>query len=135
MNLLSAKTVAHSTAPPSSTICVQNATSNITRDNHVVAEKIQPPVQPEKFAEPILAEVVIEAEKPAPVICQVDKGKCWSCTKKTGLLGYDCKCGFVFCKKHRLPETHACEFDYISHGKQVLAMNNPVIKTEKLERI
>ena len=37
-------------------------------------------------------------EKPA-----VDRKRCFDCKKKVGLLGVECKCGFVFCNKHRLP--------------------------------
>ena len=34
---------------------------------------------------------------------QDDKKKCYDCKRKIGLLGNECKCGFVFCKAHRLP--------------------------------
>ncbi len=37
---------------------------------------------------------------------QLDKKRCFTCNKKTGLLGIECKCTFVFCNGHRLPEAH-----------------------------
>ena len=66
---------------------------------------------------------------------QEDKSKCWNCTKKVGLMGFECQCGFTFCKKHRMPESHECDYDFITHGKKALSENNPQIKTEKIEKI
>jgi predicted nucleic acid binding AN1-type Zn finger protein len=37
-----------------------------------------------------------------------------------GLLGIECKCGFVYCNGHRLPENHNCEFDHKMSGKDKL---------------
>ena len=80
------------------------------------------------------APVVLEGV-PAPVVpTQADKSKCWSCQKKAGPLGFACKCGFVFCKSHRLPENHKCGFDFALEGKRQLEKLNPVVKTDKLEK-
>lgn len=43
---------------------------------------------------------------------QKDKKRCFDCNKKLGLLGIECKCGYVYCGGHRLPEKHGCEFDH-----------------------
>eukprot|EP00929_Paragymnodinium_shiwhaense_P054653 TRINITY_DN27405_c0_g1_i1.p1 TRINITY_DN27405_c0_g1~~TRINITY_DN27405_c0_g1_i1.p1 ORF type:complete len:245 (-),score=88.35 TRINITY_DN27405_c0_g1_i1:193-927(-) len=56
---------------------------------------------------------------------QKDKTKCWFCSKKCGLLGFDCKCGYVFCSQHRYAEEHNCEFDHKARGREILAKNNP----------
>ena len=85
----------------------------------------------EKIAEPALDDQTLQTQRPP----QTDKSKCWCCTKKTGLLAYDCKCGYSFCKTHRLPETHECLFDFVAHGKKILTLNNPVVKNDKLERM
>ena len=37
------------------------------------------------------------------------------CKKKTGLTAMKCRCGMVFCPKHRLPEKHNCSYDFRSH--------------------
>ena len=66
---------------------------------------------------------------------QVEKNKCWACKKKTGLMGFECQCGFTFCKLHRLPEKHECEFNFVECSKNILAQKNPVVKNDKLERI
>lgn len=43
---------------------------------------------------------------------QKDKKRCFNCNKKTGLLGIECKCGYVYCNSHRLPENHECQFNH-----------------------
>jgi predicted nucleic acid binding AN1-type Zn finger protein len=34
--------------------------------------------------------------------------RCAMCRKKVGALGFECKCGNVFCVRHRILEDHAC---------------------------
>ena len=43
---------------------------------------------------------------------QKDPTKCFKCHKKLGLLGTECKCNYVFCNLHRLPEDHDCSYNY-----------------------
>ena len=66
---------------------------------------------------------------------QPDKRFCWFCTKKTKMNRFKCRCGFVFCKKCRMPEQHNCDFDYHSHGKQFLTRTNPKIAKLKLKKL
>lgn len=64
------------------------------------------------------------------------KQKCHLCEKKVGLLAFDCKCGKVFCSRHRLPENHDCSFDHKTFEKKIL--NNAInVKCEfiKVEKI
>lgn len=51
---------------------------------------------------------------------QKDKKRCFDCNKKTGLLGIECKCGYVYCNAHRMPEIHNCGFDHKQTGKDKL---------------
>lgn len=60
-------------------------------------------------------------EKPREV--QTDKTKCWYCGRKCGLTGFECRCGYVFCSKHRYAEDHKCDFDHIENGRNILAKN------------
>ena len=48
------------------------------------------------------------------------KKKCHLCEKKIKLLGFDCKCGHIFCSTHRLPEDHSCSFDHKAFEKKNL---------------
>lgn len=62
------------------------------------------------------------------------RNRCKSCNKKVGLAShFKCRCGEIFCPRHRLPEEHACNVDYKSAGRDVLAKKNPVCKADKLE--
>lgn len=47
---------------------------------------------------------------------QKDRKRCFNCQKKVGMLGTECKCKFVFCNSHRLPEAHNCSFDFKAAG-------------------
>ena len=51
---------------------------------------------------------------------QSDRKRCFGCNKKVGLLGIECKCSYVFCNAHRLPENHECEFNHKQSGKDKL---------------
>jgi hypothetical protein len=35
---------------------------------------------------------------------QKKKNKCWNCKKKVGVMGFPCKCEYIFCTHCRLPE-------------------------------
>lgn len=58
---------------------------------------------------------------------QKDKTRCWFCQKKCGLTGFECRCGYTFCAKHRYAEEHNCDFDHKGAGREILAKNNPNI--------
>jgi len=78
-----------------------------------------------------------EAEKPAEeeqaeTEEQKDKTRCWLCSKKVGLLGFECRCGYTFCAKHRYAEDHDCQFDHKAKGREILAKNNPNITPQKI---
>lgn len=66
----------------------------------------------------------------------VTKNRCLSCKKKLGpveVLGLKCRCGGVFCQRHRLPEYHSCSVNYKKDGAELLAKQNPICKGDKLE--
>jgi len=87
-------------------------------------EKEKAPAEPDAQN----AENKAEAEPEAPVRKeQEDKTKCWFCGKKCGLTGFECRCGYVFCAKHRYAEDHDCDFDHKGTGRDILAKNNPNI--------
>eukprot|EP01015_Nassula_variabilis_P006272 TRINITY_DN1476_c0_g1_i4.p2 TRINITY_DN1476_c0_g1~~TRINITY_DN1476_c0_g1_i4.p2 ORF type:complete len:153 (-),score=21.76 TRINITY_DN1476_c0_g1_i4:164-622(-) len=72
-----------------------------------------------------------EAEKKP----KADPSRCFVCKKKVGLLGFQCKCQFTFCKDHRLPENHSCDFDFNTMEKERLKKANPTVKSSKLETV
>jgi len=62
-----------------------------------------------------------EEEKLPEKKVQKNKKRCFTCNKKVGFTGTECKCGFVFCGTHRYPEAHSCEFDFKTHDRANLA--------------
>jgi hypothetical protein len=61
------------------------------------------------------------------------KKKCYFCSKKLGVFGIECRCGELFCTKHRHPEDHNCKFDFKSHDKEIL--KNNVVGGGEFEKI
>ncbi|CAN0409350.1 unnamed protein product [Lampetra planeri] len=52
---------------------------------------------------------------------QKNKRRCFTCRARLELVQQElglCRCGFVFCSLHRLPEQHACTYDHMGHGRQ-----------------
>jgi len=72
-------------------------------------------------------------EVEAPKKVQVNTSRCWTCNRKIGLTGFQCKCEFFFCAEHRYSDRHECAFDFKAVGKQQLAKANPVIAPAKLK--
>lgn len=68
-----------------------------------------------------------ESSAPAKKAEQTDKTKCWFCSRKCGLMGFDCRCGYVFCSRCRYAEDHDCDFDHKSRGREIIAKANPNI--------
>jgi hypothetical protein len=78
----------------------------------------------------------------------VSKKRCCNCNKKVGLLGFKCRClnennePNEFCSNCRAQNFnigdktgHNCTFDYKQMGRILLAKNNPLIQTVKVESI
>ncbi|XP_054784325.1 zinc finger A20 and AN1 domain-containing stress-associated protein 12-like [Prosopis cineraria] len=61
-----------------------------------------------------------------------EKKRCKSCNKKVGVTGFTCRCGDLFCGKHRYPEEHSCTIDYKHIGRELIKKQNPLFKAPKL---
>ncbi|OXA53300.1 zinc finger A20 and AN1 domain-containing stress-associated protein 9 [Folsomia candida] len=61
--------------------------------------------------------------------------RCMSCRKKVGLTGFECRCGGLFCSTHRYSDKHNCSFDYRQLGADEIRKNNPVVVSEKINKI
>jgi len=86
--------------------------------------------------ESLIAEVkpvAVVEEKPKSV--EKETNKCGKCSKKVGIMGHKCKCESTFCKAHRLPEDHDCEYDFKQVGKEKLAKDNQQVVASKIARI
>ena len=62
----------------------------------------------------------------------IEKQICNFCKKNIGLLKFSCRCGYVYCNKHCIPESHNCKFDYRGYAQSLIEKSNPLIKPSKL---
>ncbi|CAN9499042.1 unnamed protein product [Ophioblennius macclurei] len=69
-------------------------------------------------------------EKPKP-----KKNRCFTCHKKVGLIGFDCRCGNIFCSRHRYSDLHNCTFDYKADAAEKIRKENPKVAGEKIKKI
>jgi hypothetical protein len=69
------------------------------------------------------------------VVVKAGPTRCSACKKRVGLMGFDCRCGSIFCGVHRYSDQHSCPFDYQSAAREAIAKANPVVKADKLDRI
>ncbi|TRY77611.1 hypothetical protein DNTS_005768 [Danionella cerebrum] len=77
-------------------------------------------------AEPALEEP--ERSKPK-------KNRCFTCRKKLGLTGFNCRCGQLFCGVHRYSDVHSCSFDYKADAAEKIRKENPLVVGEKIKKI
>ncbi|XP_010540147.1 PREDICTED: zinc finger A20 and AN1 domain-containing stress-associated protein 7-like [Tarenaya hassleriana] len=101
---------------------------------------------PEQPAKPVPASAeaaVVNGTEPTATPGAADKhepprhpsNRCSSCNKKVGVMGFKCKCGSTFCGDHRYPEKHECSFDFKEAGRDAIAKANPLVKSDKVQRI
>ncbi|KAL6563770.1 switch-activating protein Sap1 [Orobanche gracilis] len=57
------------------------------------------------------------------------------CRKRVGLMGFQCRCGDVFCSEHRYSDRHDCSYDYKAAGREAIARENPVVRAMKLVKV
>lgn len=94
-------------------------------------------VPQEEIAAPeplVFAPAPMEPEEPEKPV-QANRNRCFCCNKKVGLLGFECRCGYVYCSGHRHAADHTCTFDYATFDKERLAKANPVIAASKLDKL
>jgi len=65
---------------------------------------------------------------------QKDRTKCLLCSKKVGLVGIECRCGYIYCGSCRLPERHNCSFDYLTYDRNLLQKANEKVSSS-IEKI
>jgi len=58
-----------------------------------------------------------------------------ACNKKLMLTDITCKCCLRFCSAHRMPESHACSYDFKAEGKKLLETNLLKVNGSKMERV
>lgn len=51
------------------------------------------------------------------------------------IIGFECRCGGLFCAVHRYSDKHDCSFNYRELGAEEIRRNNPVVVGEKIQKI
>jgi hypothetical protein len=105
------------------------------------AAVVVPPVVPEEEEATVtaVAEVAVPELPDVPAAAaaapQANPGRCYSCQKKVGLLGFACRCTFTFCSSHRYADAHACPFDYKGAAATLLTKANPLVAGSKITKV
>lgn len=63
------------------------------------------------------------------------KSRCAACGRRVGLMGFECRCGAVFCGAHRYSDRHDCGYDYRGAGRDAIARANPVVSADKVDKL
>lgn len=50
-------------------------------------------------------------------------------------VGFDCRCGNLFCAIHRYSDMHACPYDYKAEAAEKIRKENPVVIAEKIQKL
>jgi len=69
---------------------------------------------------------------------QKNKNRCFTCDKKIGTTetpGIECKCLYIFCPSHRMPNDHDCPFDFKGLQRKKLAKENTAVNHKKFDTI
>ncbi|NWR77870.1 ZFAN5 protein, partial [Centropus unirufus] len=111
----------------------------MTEMNFAREEKVTP--KPE--AEPVVTQPSPSGSQPStsqneektPEQRKPKKNRCFTCRKKLGLFGIDCRCGNIFCGLHRYSDRHNCPYDYKAEAAEKIRRENPVVVAEKIQRI
>lgn len=74
----------------------------------------------------------IDDKKDEVVKKEIDHSHCASCNKKLGIRGFKCQCENSYCKNHRMPEDHECDFDFQEKERKRLAQQNDQVKKTKI---
>lgn len=111
-------------------IVLEEATVETMKEKLEVAPKVESVV--ENLTESVVEDVIVEPAKPV----QKNRSRCFECSKKVGLLGFECRCGYVFCSGHRhAGDGHVCTFDHVAFDRKRLADTMEVVAASKLEKL
>jgi hypothetical protein len=66
---------------------------------------------------------------------QIHKNQCWTCGRKVGYEGIECRCHYIFCGKHRYPHEHDCMYDHKKLQRLRLERDLQKVAAAKFERL
>ena len=70
-------------------------------------------------------------------VSTVKSKRCTCCNKKTGLMGFSCRCGGNYCANHRHADQHNCKEteSFKKNDLEILKRQNEKVIADKLEKI
>uniref|UniRef100_A0A1D1ZIW0 Zinc finger A20 and AN1 domain-containing stress-associated protein 8 n=1 Tax=Anthurium amnicola TaxID=1678845 RepID=A0A1D1ZIW0_9ARAE len=102
----------------------------------VISGKVDPAVLS------VEAKIIVSQSSDSSVSSECDEmrvrggpNRCTTCRKRVGLMGFNCRCGNLFCAIHRYSDKHDCTFDYQTVARDAIAKANPVVKARKVDKI
>lgn len=98
-----------------------------TSDGSILVDKV------EAASSNSLAASEGEASNESPT--KSKRNRCYTCKKKVGLTGFECRCGGTFCSIHRYSDKHGCQFDYKEHGADHIRKTNPLVVSSKVQKL
>jgi len=122
-------TQASSISPPSTSPVPQ------TDETPEVPEEVQATATTTVDSKPSADVEDIKEEIDPPKPEKKKKSRCLTCKKKTGLTGFECRCGGLFCGIHRYSDKHECDFDYKAFGADQISKANPLVVASKVNKI
>jgi hypothetical protein len=66
---------------------------------------------------------------------QKHKTRCWTCHKRVGITGIECRCRYIFCGKHRYADAHDCTYDHKRLQRRKLEKDLEYVATSKFDRM
>mmetsp|Transcript_9303 Transcript_9303/g.15847 ORF Transcript_9303/g.15847 Transcript_9303/m.15847 type:complete len:163 (+) Transcript_9303:333-821(+) len=146
--------VSYSSEPQSKTQCEKDLTNIVASTKDVSTEKVIQQKSSNTISSPstiintkqldtntpkiqLSPQVSLKAKKTIQkkVSSSPKQTRCGVCRKRLGHLGFDCRCGKIFCASHRYFDKHDCDYDFLSSAKEKLIQENPLVLANKLEKI
>jgi hypothetical protein len=102
---------------------------------HEKKMKNQPKAYKKKLHMAMVKLSAVHRFKMADRLKQKHKNRCWTCSRKIGITGIECRCGYIFCGQHRYAYMHDCTFDHKGLHKNKLRKDNKQIVKSKFDRV
>jgi len=102
--------------------------------DHTMFKSVTPyagPAKPKEVPSALTLDLDAAAAAPAKA---ANPNRCGTCRKKLTLTYLESRCKVRFCAAHRMPEEHACTFDFKSHGIACLEKQLTKAVANKVER-
>ncbi|XP_030646925.1 AN1-type zinc finger protein 5a [Chanos chanos] len=133
----STDTMTETVPTPSLPVTQQMTEMSISREDEALSLKSDSvePVVTQPTSSTSLPVALGNDDAKLPEAAKPKKNRCFTCRKRVGLTGFDCRCGNLFCGIHRYSDKHNCTYDYKAEAAAKIRKENPVVVADKIQRI